>query len=210
MLKVPLHHIHAQVGRSIGDIASEQGFVFKNNKGDVGHLVEQLLGVKSSSFKGPDLPQYGLEIKTLPVDRQGRVLENTFVSRITLPFTETNFTLSEFWYKAQKILFVPIIGNKNSESTDRILAQPFIWQACAKEFEVISQDWIDLSSYLRLGAWAKINSKIGDILHIRPKAAHAQDLCSFEALGQQHQILPLGFYLRKSFTQSLIERNYVY
>lgn len=191
-------------------IAKQCDFPWLNRKGDGGQLIEQLLGIQSSSTKGPDLPEIGLEIKTLPIDKEFRVLENTHICKITLPFSETDFFRSSLWLKTRHILFVPIIGQRKTPMCDKILAQPFFWQAQSCDIECLKQDWFELSSLLRTGCFEKINAKIGECLHIRPKAAHGQDLCTLKVQGQYQRILPLGFYLRKSFTQKLISRVYVH
>jgi DNA mismatch repair protein MutH len=198
------------LGRSFGQIAQEIGFPLQETKGCLGHLVERLLGARSSNSPGPDLPHLGLEIKTLPISRLGKVLENTYVCKISLPFRETNFSSSKFLYKAKKILFIPIIGDKVEKMSSKILGQPFVWEACGLDKRILAKDWFELSSYLRLGLWSELNSQLGEILHIRPKAAHSRDFISFEALGQKHQIVPLGFYFRKSWTQQLVEKHYAY
>lgn len=208
MLEFSLNLIQPYIGQRMCEIAQIKGFALKNRKGDIGQIVEQLFGVKPSSYAGPDLPELGIEIKTLPVNLCGAVIENTYVNKISLPFRETDFEHSCLWQKIKKIIFVPVIGDKQDKLENRRLGQPFIWEASGGEFRQLKQDWLDLTQYLRLGMWTLINSKLGEILHIRPKAAHGRDLSTFDALGQEHCILPMGFYLRKSFTQLLIEKNY--
>ena len=208
MLEFSLKIIQPYIGRQMLEIAQSKGFEFKNRKGDIGQVVEQLFGAKSSSYAGPDLPEFGLEIKTIPISTSGQVIENTYLNKITLPFVETSFQQSLLWQKIRKTIFVPIIGDRQEQHKNKRLGQPFIWEASRNEFRQLEEDWLDLTHYLRLGQWTLINSKLGEILHIRPKAAHGADLSTFKALGQRHHILPIGFYLRKSFTQLLIEKNY--
>lgn len=203
-------NLRPYIGLNISEIAALQGSLFKSHKGHAGQIIETLLGADGSNAKGPDLPDLGVEIKTLPINLDVKVMENTFVCCISLPFTETQFESSDFYLKAKRILFVPIIVKKKGSLSDKVLAEPFLWELNGKDLSIIKQDWIELSSYLRLGSWSSINSTLGEILHIRPKAANSRELSMFQALGGHHRILPIGFYLRKSFTQSLVEINYAY
>lgn len=210
MFECSIGHFDSFIGRPVGAIAEEIQFPLKANKGCLGHLVERLLGARASNSPGPDLPHLGIEIKTLPVSPLGQVLENTYVCKITLPFEETQFSASKFLYKARKILFVPLVGSKSQTFSSKILGQPFLWEAVGEDLAVLTKDWIELSAYLRLGLWSELNSQLGEVLHIRPKAAHSRDFVCFHALGQKHRIVPMGFYLRKSWTQLLIEKHYAY
>lgn len=198
------------IGQSMKAIASQKNMAFKHDKGQIGQLVEQLLGVQSNSFAGPDLPELGVEIKTLPLNFKKNVLEHTHIGKISLPFKETSFHNSSLWLKMRQILFVPIIAKPKSSMSEKILAQPFLWKANCEEQKQIEQDWLELSSFLRCGQFTEIDSKIGEILHIRPKASHGKDLTFIQQEKNSYHVLPLGFYLRKSFTQHLIARNYVY
>ena len=204
-----LDKLHSYTGHTVLSIAKMENIPFKEDKGQIGQLVEQLMGVKSNSYAGPDLPEMGVEIKTLPLNSQGKVQEHTHIGKISLPFKETSFEHSSLWLKIQKILFVPIIAQRNNIMSEKILGQPFLWEAGQEIKEQLKKDWLELSSFLRLGHFDEINSQIGEYLHIRPKASHGKDFIFFQQENNTYHILPIGFYLRKSFTQQLIARNYV-
>ena len=62
----------ALAGRTLGDIAHEQGVVVPNDlkraKGWVGELFESALGASAGSRPVPDFEDLGIELKSLPLN----------------------------------------------------------------------------------------------------------------------------------------------
>lgn len=56
----------------------------RHRKGKTGELVEQALGAVGGSLRGPDFPELGVELKTIPLDEQGRPRESTFVCALNV------------------------------------------------------------------------------------------------------------------------------
>ena len=70
-------------GKTIGELALELGHGMPKNllrkKGWQGQFIEQCLGADSGNLSQPDFAHLGIELKTLPIDYQGRVQESTYV-----------------------------------------------------------------------------------------------------------------------------------
>ena len=58
----------------------------------------------------------------------------------------------------RRILFVPVIGQRRQPLFQRILAQPFLWQADRREQQTLQKDWLELTSLLRTGQFGLIDS----------------------------------------------------
>ena len=59
-----------------------------------------------------------------------------------------------------------------------------------------------------LGKFDQLNARLGDVLQIRPKAAHSR--VTTKAIGENGETietLPRGFYLRAGFTQKILNAN---
>jgi len=55
------------------------------------------------------------------------------------------------------------------------------------------------------GRLAEINAGMGQYLQVRPKAANSKSLCyGFDETGNKVLTLPRGFYLRSTFTASIL------
>lgn len=70
-------------GYSLGELAALAGVPIprdlKRDKGWIGILLEIWLGASAGSKPEQDFAALGVELKTIPIDRQGRPLETTFV-----------------------------------------------------------------------------------------------------------------------------------
>ena len=60
-----------------------------------------------------------------------------------------------------------------------------------------------------LGQLDAISARDGEVLQIRPKAAHSRILCETSGDdGAPTQTLPRGFYLRSQFTRGILQQHY--
>ena len=103
----------ALAGRTIGEVAAELGLPcpldLRRAKGFVGGLIERVLGADAGPRALPDFSALGVELKTLPVDAQGRPVESTFVC--TIPLTEVanlEWEDSPVLRKLRRVLWVPV------------------------------------------------------------------------------------------------------
>ncbi len=75
-------------GLTLGTLAEGMGWntpeKLLHAKGWAGQLLEACLGATAGSRPVPDFEHLGIELKTIPVDSGGRVLESTFVCAASL------------------------------------------------------------------------------------------------------------------------------
>lgn len=181
-----------------------------HGKGWSGQLLELLLGATAGSLSEPDFQQLGIELKTLPVDANGKPLESTYVSIVPLTqFMQLQWHGSEIYQKLRRILWVPLVTTKGQALGARKVGMPFIWSPTTEQEKILQQDWQELMDMVAMGQLEQINAKQGQYLQIRPKGANAKSLCwGFDAEGNRIQTLPRGFYLRPSFTHSILKHAY--
>lgn len=201
--------LHRFIGKPVRDLIPQHD-KFRLHKGFTGRLVENILGASSSNQALPDLPEWGIEIKTLPVSVKGLPLENTFINKISLPFKETLFEESMLWLKIKKILWVPVIGSRQTPMLEKIIGYPILWEPDTATVAFLKRDWQEITTYIRLGDFNQLNSQLGELLHVRPKAADASKKIYLKINGYDQSILPIGFYFRKALTQTIIESNYAF
>ncbi len=182
----------------------------KEHKGLAGQLIEESLGAHTGNSKYPDLFEYGIEIKTIPVNFEGIPHEHTYINKISLPYREVNFEDSFVWMKLRKILWIPLIGKKTTPMLEKIIGHPILWEPTQDEKNILTKDWAELSNLIRQQEFDKINSQLGEYLHIRPKASNSQDKISIKIDGFLKKIVPIGFYLRKELTRKIIQQHYLY
>ena len=177
-----------------------------HKKGWVGQFLEMVLGATSGSLAQPDFPEIGVELKTLPIDEQGRPLESTYVS--VLPLTNIQglrWENSVVRHKLMHVLWIPIVASRKIAIEDRQVAMPFLWQPTAEEEQVLKKDFEDVLYQVSMGRIEQIDARLGDILQVRPKAANSKALT--DAIGPEGttiKTLPRGFYLRPQFTKQCL------
>lgn len=208
-----INNAQALAGLTLGEIANKHKIKIPKNlnkeKGWIGLLLEQALGASAGSKPIPDFPQLGIELKSLPIDRNGKPLETTFVCVAPLTgLTGVTWETSHIKNKLAKVLWVPVISEREIPIEQRVVATPFLWSPSFEENKLLSQDWQELTDMIVLGEVENIHGKHGQVLQLRPKAANSQAKTkAFNKHGQPFMTLPRGFYLKTAFTFELIKKH---
>lgn len=200
-------------GKTLGELAASVNIKVPVNlnreKGWIGLLLEKLLGATAGSQPTPDFPELGIELKTLPINRLGKPIETTFVCVAPLTgITGMTWQNSHLKNKLAKVLWIPVISEREIPIAERIVCTPFLWEPNAEEESLLRNDWQELTDMIALGRVEEINAKYGQILQLRPKAANSKAKTSaFDSTGKPFLTLPRGFYLKIPFTQMLINKH---
>lgn len=201
-------------GLTLGELATRLGWAAwddreqggRRRKGRVGQLVEQALGAVSGSSRGPDLPGLGVEIKTLPVGRDGVPRETTFVCTVPLGELErTDFEASVLALRLARVLFVPIESDPDVAFASRRIGSAFLWSPSVAQRELLRADWEAVAQRVAAGEVASLTARLGEVLQVRPKAAHSgvrRVIASEDGTLSWEQ--PRGFYLRRMFTAAIL------
>lgn len=179
-------------------------------KGWLGQAVERFLGATAGVLPIPDFPNLNLEIKTIPLNTNGKVQESTYVTALPLraPF-ELEWRASSCYQKLQQVLWVPVEGEASIPYSQRRIGRALLWEMPIPQEQILKEDWERIMDMVIQGQVEEISGSIGTYLHIRPKAANSSVLTnSFDVLGHHIQTLPRGFYLRSSFTQQIIQGTF--
>lgn len=179
------------------------------HKGSVGTAVERALGIRNSSIPAPDVPELGLEVKTLPVSAEGRVLESTWVC-VAPPesLARETWATSAVRAKLACVLFVPVEG-AHVPLDERRVGTSFVWQPSDEEEAILRRDWEDLADIVANGLGFAVTARRGTALQLRPKAANAAVRNTQRAIdGDEYEGAPQGFYLRRAFTQRIVDERF--
>jgi len=209
-----LTRAQALAGMTLGELAASSGRVappdLKRHKGFVGELVERALGGTRGPRPGPDFPDFGVELKTLPVDARGRPLESTFVCTLPLRTVgDLEWADSPVKKKLSRVLFVPVEGERSRPVPERRIGSALLWSPNARDEEDLKFDWDELAGRVGRGAIESITGHLGRYLQVRPKARDASALTrAFDAEGTSFSTLPRGFYLRAAFTERIVRDHF--
>ena len=196
-------------GRTIGELGEWCGQEVPTStqraKGFVGTLVERCLGGDAGNADGPDFAALCVELKTIPVTRKGRPKESTFVSSISLGDADSiEWRQSRVLRKLRRVLWVPVESDPRLPLPTRRVGHPVLWSPTTDQEAMLRHDWEELMGLVGSGQLEQITAHLGEVLQVRPKAASSRvRTTGIDAQGFV-RTLPLGFYLRSSFTAQII------
>ncbi len=201
-------------GCTLGEIATSLDIMVPENllknKGWVGQLIETALGVENNSRPEPDFPELGIELKTLPINHNGKPKESTYVCVAPLMhLANLRYQDSVVGKKLAHVLWLPIEADKTIPLASRRIGQGIFWKANDEELKQLTADFDMLTDQIALGEVENITAHQGTFLQLRPKAANSAVLT--EAISPEGTImktLPRGFYLRPIFTQRILQHFY--
>lgn len=178
-------------------------------KGWIGSLLEQSLGASAASSPEPDFVNLGIELKSIPIDDNGKPKESTYICVVQLdPVALSSWETSLVKCKLTEVLWIPVEASKEIPVALRRIGSPVLWRANAEQERQLKEDWQELCDIIVLGDLDKISASIGKFLQVRPKAANASSLTRDKnQTGTNNLTLPRGFYLRPSFTRLIISSN---
>ncbi len=203
-------------GRTLGELAEVHGLEvpedFTHAKGWVGRLIEQSLGATAGNRPVPDFERLGVELKTLPINRDGSPRETTYVCRVPLgDIEQARWETSRVRKKLDRVLWVPVSAAPEIPVAHRQVGHPLLWSLEGPLAEALQRDWTEHTEAIRLGFIDELTASDGRFLQIRPKAAHSGKLTwAPDRHGGSILTLPRGYYLRKDFTSAILARNYAY
>lgn len=201
-------------GLTFSDVAMQLGVSvpanFKRHKGWTGQLIETYLGATAGSKPQQDFADLGIELKTLPLTHNLKPLETTYVCYAPLTnLTGLNWETSNVRNKLQKVLWVPIEGEREIPPSERIIGSPIMWQPSVSQNLALQHDWEELMDHIALGNIEALTARVGEVMQIRPKAANGKALTqAIGPNGKLIQVRPRGFYLRKNFTQEILQQAF--
>jgi len=210
-----VHRARTLAGRTVAWVAEtfddeQRALERAGRKGRTGALLEAALGADASTRAEPDFSGLGIELKTIPVDASAKPLETTWVCTAPVDGSlETSWDVSWARRKLRRVLWIPIVGARGAEPDAKVVGGPVLWSPSPDEEATLRRDYEELAELIATGRWDLLSGKLGDALHLRPKAASSRDLTpALNEDGEWIEVNPRGFYLRRSFTAAILQRAF--
>lgn len=203
-----LQRADALVGSKVGELADSLGREaprdLRRHKGFVGQLVEHALGAVAGSRSEPDFPHLGIELKTVPVDAARRPTQSTWVCTAPVGVLDPPpWWRSPVRARLARVLWVPVASQ--GPVPERTFGVPVLWSPTPQQEETLLADYTSLTELLAEGEVWQWTARHGVALQLRPKAASSRDRIEVtDAEGDLVETVPLGFYLRRSFTAAIL------
>ena len=149
-----------------------------SRKGWVGNALEIALGSDAGTKQLPDFTVLNIELKTIPINDNGKPAESTFITSIPLlTIHKQTWKTSQCYNKLKRILWVPIEGSQQINYLQRRIGRAILWSPSAEDEMILKQDWEELTNLIASGHVASIDAGLGNYLQIRPKAATSKSVC---------------------------------
>jgi len=200
-------------GRTLGELGAELGLALprdlRRDKGFVGTLLERALGATAASRAEPDFPALGIELKSLPVDARGRPLESTFVASLDLGGDSLRWESSPVRKKLLRVAWVVVLAERQVALGERRCGAALLWSPSAEEEAALRRDYEEIVELIEEGFFEQVTGHRGVSLQLRPKGRNARHLrAALDADGASVRAAPRAFYLRPSFTESILRRHF--
>ena len=199
-------------GFTLGELAEALDLPCPHNstkaKGYAGELVELLLGADANNLPVPDFTKLGIELKTMPVDRNFEPLETTYLCHAPLTSVRgIDFYSSVLYSKVRLILFVFILAEREMALPQRRIIDYYLFAPDEHELAQIKADYDELMDMVTEGQAQQITARIGTMVQMRPKCADGRQVVPcVTADGSFGWTRPRGFYLRREVNQNICRR----
>lgn len=207
-----LARAEALVGHSLFEIACalrapgdpEGGL---HGKGQAGALMEAALGAPVTSGTTHDFPDLRVELKTVPLQKNGIPRESTYVCHFALDQARVlEWPTSWARQKLQRVLFLTTSDSK-TPWPERIVQGACLWTPNPHEEAALRADFEELVGLASQGRVDELVAARGVVMQVRPKAAHGGIRTTLlTEHGEVIATVPRGFYLRAKFVASVLQR----
>jgi len=180
-----------------------------HGKGQAGALLEAALGAPLTSGETHDFPELQVELKTVPLQKNGVPRESTYVCHFALDRAPT-MEWSTSWARAKlhRVLFVTTSDSKTPWA-ERMVHGATLWTPDAAEEAALRSDFEELVGLAAQGKVDDLVAARGQVMQVRPKAAHGGIRTTLQTEeGELIATVPRGFYLRARFVASILQRSF--
>jgi DNA mismatch repair protein len=207
-----LAHALALVGVTLAELADGLGLPVPagrvRTKGWSGQIVERELGAGDGPGRGQDFAALGIELKTVPVDRDLVPRESTAVCQIDpIAIAGESWETSYLRQKLSQVLWVGLeVPDDRGSVGDRRVVAVRLWTPSPDEQALLRADFeLFVRTYFRRGHGDAIAGHLGQVLQVRPKGRNAADRRrAFGPSGEPTEIGKCGFYLRPAFVARIL------
>ena len=218
-----LERVNAVQGVPFAELAAAHEISWQTeparNKGLAGRIVEASMGIEANPRAEADLTYLGLEIKTIPIAEDLKVLERTKVTMLNFQDVHDQpFEGSTVEHKLRSIIFVPIVKFELDRPDRWYIRSPFIWFPSNAAYEQLKRDYEEVRALLREGKVDALSSEKppkGQGVFLTPNTAgkDSRDMTAYyldEPRTRKVLTKRRSWMLRKEFTTEVIRENVGY
>jgi DNA mismatch repair endonuclease MutH len=173
--------------------------------------MQLAFGRMPDSRPAPDLDQFRIEVKTVPVSVGLASLQPTRVCRVNPQqlCDETEWARSHAFRKLTTILVVPVVNHPRPASNVAVwyARSPFVWMPSADEMSQLEEDWLGIRDRYANGTVNKSNIP-GTYMFAKPQAPDATAVSKYVDLtGIERKPPSKAFYLKQRLTTATLRKT---
>jgi len=193
------------VGQSFGVLARASGREGMGGKSASAAIVRSLVGERSSGRHG-DFERFGIEVKTVPVNRLGTVVESmSFPAFVHEELVFETWETSDLLGRLNRLLIVPIHREKKAGLAEMRLGRPFFWNPAANDLDAIGREWERYRALIADRRAAELPpASATTYTHVRPHSRTASD--TDPAPGGM-DVTKKSFWLNQSYVERILAEH---
>lgn len=197
--------IGPHVGQPFDVLAVATGRAGFGGKNAVATITRSLLGQRTGGRTG-EFARFGIEVKTVPVDAQGKIVE-----AMSFPAFHHEELIYETWDasdllgRINRLLIVPVHRSKGATLAATRLGRPFFWSPSQDELVGIQTEWERFRRLIQIGQ-ARVLPKPSETtyIHVRPKGRDATDR---DKAPGGFDVIKKCFWLNQSYVGRVLAAN---
>jgi DNA mismatch repair protein MutH len=164
------------IGRDFETLGKEIGREGKQGKAAIAQIVRRVAGERPKGRSG-DFLRFGIEVKSVPVDPSGRVLEAmSFPAFVHEELIFEEWESSDLLGRLNRLLIVPVLRGPRAVLTESRLGRPFFWSPSESDLVGIRSEWERVRSLIASGQARQLpKASETQFIHVRPKGRNAAD-----------------------------------
>ena len=197
--------IQPNIGRTIADIADETGRAGKGGKAASAYVLRGLVGERPRGRTG-EFERFGIEVKTVPVTTNGRVLESmSFPAFIHEELVFETWEDSDLLGRLNRILVMPVVRSERRAVGQMRLGRPFFWAPPPSDLVEIGREWKRFRGLIEGGHADRLpTASETRFIHVRPKARDATDR---DLAPGAFSVIKKAFWLNQSYLERILAEH---
>jgi len=190
------------VGRDFLGLAQVVGRQWKQGKAAAAQIVRTLVGERSHGRSG-DFLRFGVELKTVPVDQWGHVVEAmSFPAFVHEELIYEDWESSDLLGRLNRVLIVPIHRGRRATLDEMRLGHPFFWSPSEADLAGIRKEWERFRSLIAAGQARELpKASETRFIHVRPKGRNVLDR---DPAPGGFDVIKKSFWLNQRYLETIL------
>lgn len=200
-----LARLQPHIGQSFDRLATVVRRTGLGGKNASASIVRAILGQRPHGKQG-DFERFGVEIKVVPVDPTGTVIESmSFPAFTHEEVAYESWEDSDLLGRLNRLLVVPVHRRRGVAPDQMRMGTPFFWNPGKEELEGIQREWEQARQLIEVGRADQLpKASATSFIHVRP---HGRDATDRELAPGGVDVMRRSFWLNQRFVERILAEH---